>query len=300
MFGNFKPMLADIRILFSSDVYQAVRYKCNCNICSLSQPEYSDSFCIDFIQTGFFEYRSFRRQEEVHTGRILISKPGFPYTIRHVDNQPDTTTTFRFKPAFLQQLILNYAREAGWFLQNPDVHSIVINSNAALDHLHHLFLQQVSSLEKTGESIHHVAADKLYIDDLVLHLLDTIMHKLGNVAAVAPLPDALKLYHLPVIELAQDYLLQHFREDISLQQLAEHCHTSLFHFSRIFKAVLGVSPHQYLLGIRLHQAKRLLADTQQPVSEVAFACGFNSLEHFATAYRKKYNVSPSTYRRQLV
>jgi len=300
MFGNFKHMLADIRILFSSDVYHAVRYQCYCNTCSISQPEYNDYFCIDFMQTGFFEYRSFRRQEDMHTGRILITKPSFPYTIRHVDDQPDTTTTFRFDPAFFQQIAANYIREAGWFLQNPDVHSIVINSNAALDHLHHIFLQQVQPMEKAGQPIGHAVPDKLYVDELVLHLLDVVMSRLGNVAAVAPLPDALKLYHLPTIEQAQDYLLQHFREDISLQQLAQHCHTSPFHFSRIFKAVLGVSPHQYLLGIRLHQAKRLLGDTQQPVSDIAFACGFNNLEHFATAYRKKYNVSPSAYRRQLV
>lgn len=285
-------MLADIRILFSSDVYQATRYKCHCNICSLSQPEYSDSFCIDFIQTGFFEYRSFRRQEEVHTGRILISKPNFPYTIRHVDDQPDTTTTFRFSPAFFQQITVNYSREAGWFLQNHDVHSIVINSDAALDHLHHIFLQQVSPID-------HTAPDKLYMDELVLHLLDTIMGKLGNIPAAAPLAGPLKLYHLPTIEQAQEYLLQHFREDISLQQVAQHCHTSPFHFSRLFKAILGVSPHQYLLGVRLHQAKHLLAATRQPVSEIAFECGFNNLEHFATAYRKHYQVSPSAYRKQL-
>lgn len=299
MFGNFKEMLGDVRILFSSDVYQVTRYKCHCNICSISQPEYNDSFGFDFVQTGFFEYRTFRRLEDVHTGRILIFRPTFPHTVRHIDGQPDTTTTFKFNSAFFQQIIRNYAHETGWFLQNHDVHSLVINSNAALDHLHHLLLQQVLPMGKNGEPIDHAAPDKLYIDELVFHLLDTIMGKLGNVAAVPPLPHALKLYHLPAIEQAQHYLLEHFREDISLQQLAQHCHTSPFHFSRIFRSVLGVSPHQYLLGIRLHQAKRLLADTQQPVSDIAFACGFNSVEHFATAYRKKYSVSPSAYRKQL-
>ncbi|WP_315824489.1 AraC family transcriptional regulator [Paraflavitalea speifideaquila] len=125
------------------------------------------------------------------------------------------------------------------------------------------------------------------------------MGMLGDVAAVTPAPTAFKFYHLPTIEQAQDYLLRHFREDISLQQLAQHCHASPFHFSRLFKAVLGVAPHQYLLGIRLHQAKRLLTESQQAVSDIAFECGFNSLEHFATAFRKRYEVSPSSFRRQL-
>lgn len=300
MFGNFSTMLADIRILFHSDVYQAVRYQCHCDICSISNAEYNDSFCISFIQTGFFEYRTFKRQEDVHTGRILISKPGFPHTTRHIDGQPDITTTFEFNLDFLQQIKKNYAREAGWFLQNEDVHSMVVSSDAALDHLHHLFLQQVQPMDAAGNLVNSATPPKLYVDELVLHMLDAIMGKLGNVAAVPPLPEALKQYHLPTIEQAQDYLLQHFREDLSLQQVAQHCHTSPFHFSRIFKAVLGVSPHQYLLGVRLHQAKRLLTDTHQPVGDIAFDCGFNSLEHFATAYRKRYSVSPSAYRKQLV
>lgn len=282
-------MLADIRILFQSDVYQVERYQCHCDICSISNAEYEDCFCVSFIQKGYFEYRTFKKEDDVHTGRILISKPGFPHTTRHIDQQPDITTTFEFRAGFFETIKASYTARAGWFLNNPDVHSLVISSEAALDHLHHIFLQRL-----------HPAPDKLYMDELVMHLVDRIMNKLGNVVAVPPLPDAIRQYHLPTIEQAQDYLLQHFREDISLQQVAQHCHTSPFHFSRIFKSVLGVSPHQYLLGIRLHQAKRLLAETRQPVSDIAYDCGFNSLEHFATAYKKQYAISPSGYRKQLV
>jgi AraC family transcriptional regulator len=46
---------------------------------------------------------------------------------------------------------------------------------------------------------------------------------------------------------------------------------------------MNMSPHQYLLGIRLQHAKILLTTSAKPVGDIAFECGFNSLEHFATA-----------------
>lgn len=292
-------MLSDIRILFQSDVYRVVRYKCYCDICSISDAEYNDSFNISFIHTGFFGYRTFRKEDEAHTGRILISKPGFEHTTRHIDGQPDITTTLEFTMDFLKVIASHYAKEAGWFLQNNDVHSLVINSDPELDHLHHIFLQLVlpamESITVLGS-----AADKLQVDEQVMHLLEKVMRKLGNAGAVPPVPDNIKQYHLPTIEQAQGYLLEHFREDISLQQVAESCHVSPFHFSRLFKSILQVSPHQYLLGIRLHQARLLLEGSDKPVSDIAFDCGFNSPEHFSTAYRKRYGISPANYRIRLI
>jgi AraC family transcriptional regulator len=296
MFGNLENMLADILTLFQSDVYRVIRFKCHCDICSVSNAEYEDSFCISFIQTGYFEYRTFKRQDDVHAGRILVSKPDIPHTTRHIDGQPDITTTLEFIPDLLRTIAANYATEAGWFLQNKDIHSLVISSDPELDHLHHLLLQLIQPSPHAAP-LHQPAAGKLQVDELVMHLLEKIMRKLGNATTPKPLPESLKQYHLPAIEQAQDYLLQHFREDISLQQVAAHCHMSPFHFSRVFKAILQASPHQYLLGIRLHQAKLLLDGSATPVADIAFDCGFNSPEHFATAYRKRYGVSPTSYRR---
>ena len=94
--------------------------------------------------------------------------------------------------------------------------------------------------------------------------------------------------------------MKHFHENISLKQLAQHCYVSPFHFSRIFKSVMNVSPHQYLSEIRLNHAKILLTTTDEPVTDIAFACGYNSIEHFATAYRQRFKLNPSRYRKELV
>jgi len=64
--------------------------------------------------------------------------------------------------------------------------------------------------------------------------------------------------------------------------------------------IMKISPHQYLLSIRLQHAKTLITTSEKPVGDIAFECGFNSLEHFATAYKQQFKLSPTQYRCQLV
>jgi AraC family transcriptional regulator len=91
-------------------------------------------------------------------------------------------------------------------------------------------------------------------------------------------------------------MLANFDMNIGLQQLAEHCCVSLFHFSRIFKAVMKITPHQYLSEIRLNHARILLENTKYPVTQIAIQCGYNSVEHFATAYKQRFETTPSESR----
>ena len=284
-------LTADIHILHHSDFYKIKDFICHCDRCSVSQPEYNESLFISFIRKGFFEYKTFRKDDELHVGRLLISKPGYEHITRHIDNQPDTTTGFEFSARFFRIIQDQYASRAGWFLKNNDIHSLMLRSNAELDYLHHRILKKLERKEASG----------LQIDEMVMDLLDKVMQVLdGNTAEVLPIAGSLKQFHLGTIGNAKEYILQHFNQDISLHQLAQHCYVSPFHFSRIFKIVMNVSPHQYLTEMRLNHAKILLATTDEPVTDIAFACGYNSIEHFATAYRQRFKTNPTRYRREMV
>ena len=284
-------LIADIHILHQSDFYRVNDFKCHCDRCSVSQPEYNESLFISFIRKGYFEYKTFRKDDELHVGRLLVSKPEYEHITRHVDNQPDTTTGFEFSAGFFHNLQEQYAGQAGWFLKNKDIHSLMLRSNAALDYLHHRILQMAESKEASG----------LQVDEMVMDLLEKVMQVIsGSTQDVDPIGNSLKQFHLGTIENAKEYIMKHFHENISLKQLAQHCYVSPFHFSRIFKSVMNVSPHQYLSEIRLNHAKILLTTTDEPVTDIAFACGYNSIEHFATAYRQRFKLNPSRYRKELV
>lgn len=245
---------------------------------------------MSFIRKGFFEYRTFRRAEDVHVGRILLSKAGYEHITRHIDDHPDITTVYEFKRSFFHEMKDIYSKEAGWFLLNQDIHSIVLQSSPEAEYLHNRIMKLIT----------HKKAARLQIDELVLDLLGRVLQTVGNSSPLQPVADNLKKHHLVTIEMAKEYILQHYKEDISLQQLAQHCCVSSFHFSRIFKSILGVSPHQHLAGIRLQHAKHLVQSSSLPVSDIAFECGFNCAEHFATAYRQQFRISPSAHRKQSI
>lgn len=276
----------DIHTLHSSSFYQLRDFKCNCVECHTSKPEYSNTFNLCFVRSGYFEFEVFRDNLEVHVGRVLISKPGSEHIARHIDDQPDICTVVDFHHDFYASLREHYRYELPWFFENNDIHSLLLKCTPELDYLHDNILKMTTP----------GSAQQLQIDDIVLRLVDRVMRSLSNSNTVEPVPANLKRFHLATIEKAKNYMLANFQNNIGLQQLAEHCCVSMFHFSRIFKAVMKVTPHQYLSEIRLNHAKILLENTKYPVTQIALQCGYNSVEHFATAYKQRFEVTPTETR----
>ncbi|CAI0713181.1 DNA-3-methyladenine glycosylase 2 [Serratia ficaria] len=91
--------------------------------------------------------------------------------------------------------------------------------------------------------------------------------------------------------IEQGYLSEH-----SCEQLAARLGISDRHLRRIFAEQFGASPIDYAQSHRLLQAKRLLADTDLPLSEVAFAAGFGSLRRFNELFKARYRLIPSALR----
>ena len=85
-------------------------------------------------------------------------------------------------------------------------------------------------------------------------------------------------------------------EDFSLSQLADLSNMSVFHFKRLFKKLTDCTPNKYLLSVRLQIAHLNLKNTSQPVTDVAFASGFKSLDHFSATYKDHFGKSPSAER----
>jgi AraC family transcriptional regulator len=93
-----------------------------------------------------------------------------------------------------------------------------------------------------------------------------------------------------------DYIHENSHADLRLEDLAQVAEMSLFHFARLFRAAMGVSPHRYLMNRRLQQAKPLLRLGTRTVAEIAAETGFSDAGHFARAFRRYVGVSPTAWK----
>lgn len=96
-----------------------------------------------------------------------------------------------------------------------------------------------------------------------------------------------------------DYIDENLAHSFSLEELARQANFSKFHFHRIFSALLGESPFQYILRLRLEKAaSRMLMQANEPLTNIAYQYGFLDLSVFSRNFKKYFNTSPSVYREQ--
>jgi YesN/AraC family two-component response regulator len=99
-----------------------------------------------------------------------------------------------------------------------------------------------------------------------------------------------------MVRLAMAYMHEHYAEPISREAIARHVGLHENYLSRCFRQEVGATPMDYLNRYRVQRAKALLEDNRS-VTEVAFAVGFSSSEHFSRVFRAEVGISPSAYRR---
>lgn len=99
------------------------------------------------------------------------------------------------------------------------------------------------------------------------------------------------------IDMAVEYMEEHFREKCSLNEVAAHVGRSPIYFHDTFEEVVGKSPCEYITDLRLREAKKLLAFTDTEPAEVAEKSGYGSQSYFNYAFKKALGITPLTYRR---
>ena len=99
------------------------------------------------------------------------------------------------------------------------------------------------------------------------------------------------------IERQQEYIQEHFRENLTLETLSKIFGCSKFHMSREFKKYTGKNMHEYLTECRVAAAQRLLRYSDMPVWEIAEYVGFENQNGFYRAFKQREELSPSLYRK---
>jgi AraC family transcriptional regulator len=149
-----------------------------------------------------------------------------------------------------------------------------------------LLLREVEAFSPTG---------LLYTDSLATALAMRLLPAYAQEpktahGAIAALPKHLLRRVLDRLEAALE-------DHVDLTTLASETGYSSGHFLKMFHASTGLTPHRYLLERRLQRARELIDARRLSIAQVAQACGFSSHAHLSTAFRKKFGLAPSAYRR---
>lgn len=93
-----------------------------------------------------------------------------------------------------------------------------------------------------------------------------------------------------------DYIEENLYEDLDLNRLASIAGYSKYHFLRVFKEALYMTPAEYVRKRRITESVRDIADTDEPLSRIGYMHGFNSKENFTRAFKSVHHILPSEYR----
>lgn len=271
----------------------ALNIKCR----EVSRTGVESPYSIFMNNKGFSHCSVDNRQYRIETDTFLIARPGEMYDLE-IDNLHQTEIfNIHINRDFFHDIAYNLTTSSAVLL---DEHQ------APQDTAPYLSTQLYARdavLETHTRAIAAAGSNKAAFDraltDLVTHLLianEQVRQAIARIPAMTPAVRA-ELYSRLI--LAKDLIHSAYDREIDLDELCRQTAMSRFHFLRIFKAVYGITPYQYLVKVRLDKGSLLLRHTQLPVADISLQLGFAYPNSFIKAFRKVYNISPLQYRKAL-
>lgn len=250
-----------------------VDYRCTAGPAERPLVEVHRSFSVSYVRKGSFGYRTRGQSHELVAGSVLVGQAGDEFMCTHDHHVcGDECLAFHLKPEAVEAVGLD---PANW-------------STTVLPPLPELMVM--------GELAQAAAEGK---SDVGLDELGWLFP-----ARFAQFVSDRKWPRLPA--LARDrrraveaalWLDEHSHEAVDLDGAAAQAGLSPFHFLRMFAKVVGATPHQYLVRLRLRHAARLLTDDSRSITDIALDVGFADLSNFVRTFHRAAGVSPGDFRR---
>jgi AraC family transcriptional regulator len=252
-----------------------------CNIVCTAGPndrpfeEQHQSVCIAAVTEGSFQYRSSNGSATLAPGAVLLGNEGTCFECSHEHGVGDRCLSFHYELGYFEDILSSTATARRFEFQVP-------------------------RLPPSSELAPYLAAAEVAVtnpgalEEIALGfaglVVTTLCEKKCAPARVnrrdeARIADALRIIDAKI------------GEPLTLAELAGEAAMSPFHFLRVFRAVVGVTPHRFVLATRLRRAATHLRRSDVSVSDIAYAVGFKDLSEFNRRFRRFMGVAPRVYRR---
>lgn len=155
--------------------------------------------------------------------------------------------------------------------------------------------QREESLFYLKEMLHEIRLKESDFENICQNLLEIlishIMRRSHVELATAPENKATR-----ECRFIEQYINEHFKEEISLQTLSDLTYLNKYYLAHTFKNYKGISPINYLIQLRIEEAKLLLETTNNSIAKIASQTGFSSQSYFTQTFRKTTGLTPREYR----
>ena len=134
------------------------------------------------------------------------------------------------------------------------------------------------------------------IRDILLDLIRQALAAAATAKRLAVSRQATRIELYKRLSLAREWIHANYAAPLPLESIAEKAQLNRQHFLRMFRDCFGITPHQYVIDVRLAAACKLLTETTEPVTAICRMTGFESPPSFSSLFRSRFGASPKAYR----
>lgn len=234
-----------------------------------------DGVAIAAVTAGSFRYRSTRGCVTLMPGALMLGNAGDHFECCYDEAWGDRCVSFSYTAEYFDRIAAGVpgARRAAFRTHRvaPTARTIALTADIEA---------------QSG------CADSIRWEELALRVAgDALSAADGEAPAQPSSRDERRI--IAALRLVE----ARYSEPLSVGTIADAVCMSPYHFLRVFRAVAGVTPHQYLVRTRLRHAAVALATTEAPIAEIAFTHGFGDLSTFVTRFGRVFGRPPREYRR---
>ena len=232
--------------------------------------------CIALVMRGTFIYDSPLGRQVMAPGGILLGNGGCGYQCRHDHSWGDHSIAFHYSAQLLEQLASAM----------PGIRATAFDRAALPPSVSFIHLSARAEAALSDPDADYVQEIALCVAEFVL----AVMADGRRAATSLPEKDRRR------VAGALRRIESDFSSTITLDDLAGDAGLTAFHFLRIFRDCVGMTPHQYVLRTRLNHAAVALRKTDRSISAIALDCGFNDLSTFNRRFGRVFGQSPGAWR----
>lgn len=269
------------RLLAEGRDWRLAEYVCCAGPGDRPFEERHDTFTIAAVVEGTFKYRSETGSALMHPGAVLLGNHGACFECGHDHGTGDRCIALHVTRDTFAEVASSAAGSEQWRFPVG-----MLPASAAIT-------PWLVKLYADPTNIGRATTEPLDVDVSVLRLLEEMIGLTADTKLSAVRVSARDERRLSAVIR---YIELNASEKLDLDQLSSMAGMSKYHFLRTFRRTVGLTPHQFVLGIRLRRAAACLLTTAAPISAIAFEAGFGDLSTFNARFRKQFGITPRGYR----